>query len=137
MVRILGVDPGKKTGLVMVQDGEVDWFREVVFADMPAALEETVGEANIVAIEKFTISPRTLAGSRQYEALWVTGMVIYAIDRIDPEIKFTLQTPADAKSAFSDDYLREIEMYDAVKGGHARDALRQALLAQRRVLRIG
>ncbi len=128
---ILGIDPGKMTGMCLLVKGEVRWFEEVPFDDIHTVLKDTIPETDLVVVERYTISMRTVKMTRQYEALYTIGMTIY-LTRIH-KVEMTLQSPADAKAAFDDDHLRELGMYDQVVGGHARDALRHALLGERRL----
>lgn len=133
---VLGVDPGGTTGVVVMEprtqavleydelalSGDdtswADWFRRVV---------PSVGT---VAAERYLITTRTTRLTRQYDALDVLGALRYlcAIELVH----LTLQSPADAKAAFADAKLKRLGVWDSVRGGHARDALRHALLASRR-----
>lgn len=81
-----------------------------------------------VAIERFTIAPRTITGSRtgSLDALYTIGAVRYLCDR--EHIPLHLQTPAAAKNALSDERLCDLGLRGATVGPHERDALRHALL---------
>ena len=129
-MKVLGIDPGKTTGWVVVDTDNVILHGQVAFDDAPKLLDSLIVTVNFVAIERFTIGPRTLQLSRQMEAVYVIGGTIFLCEL--SEVPWGLQTPADAKAAFTDDYLKTIEMFDKVAGRHARDALRHALLAIRR-----
>ena len=133
---ILAIDPGKTTGVCMLDvtattSGSVITRPLAIamaphdFFDALAALLEPVDR---VAIEKFTISIRTVKGSRQHDALDIIGAVKYATHQRD--IPLAVQTPADAKNAFSDATLRQLDLWDS--SVHVRDATRHALLAARR-----
>lgn len=137
-MRIIGIDPGETTGIVVITpyEGEIvvadslhltgwaaaDWLAETL------RLNRTDTE---VVIERFTISQRTLQGTRHgpIETLHMIGALRYVCHRYDVTPFF--QTPAQAKSAYSDETLHDLVLWGRVFGPHERDALRHALLHAR------
>jgi hypothetical protein len=130
-VRTLGIDPGGRTGLCLIEDGSVVEDAEVTFDDIITtdALENFMMMTNRVAVERYFITARSVTLSRQPEALYVIGIAMYLAHRF--YLPLRLQSAADAKSAFTNENLRELGLFRAVTGPHARDALRHALLAER------
>lgn len=125
----LGIDPGGTTGVVILQDSQVYYFAEWNIDKVFEGLESWVRQCQNIAIERFVITPKTATNSRQLDALYVIGAVLYVAQRFHREVK--LQSPANAKQAFPNEVLKEMGMFDKVRGQHARDALRHALLAER------
>ena len=132
---LLAVDPGSTSGVVVLyaaKDREtlVDHHAEVPFDKSAAMLQHRVEMVDAIVVERFTIGPRTLTYSRQPEALYVIGGLMLFAQLADKPL--ALQAPADAKAAFPDELLASMGLFTAVKGGHARDALRHGLLYLRR-----
>lgn len=128
-MRILGVDPGGTTGLTLVNTSNEPWRvspSQVDFRGGVAALYLLFKDTEIdgVAVEKYTIAPRTLSRTRQTDALEMIGFVRGLC--ILHGVEFKLQTPADAKLVWSDVRLKENGLW-VPKQEHARDALRHAL----------
>lgn len=141
-MHVLGVDPGGTTGVVLldVEHWQVLFAGELSFSAtveyLYAELIDRIPPApDVVAFEKFTITQRTLKLTRQYEALELIGIgrafcQLAGIEFVRP------QTSSDAKTVWNDDRLHYVHLYDAVRGGHARDALRHALLCAQRKGRV-
>lgn len=135
---ILGIDPGLTNGIVFLDADEgvpeprslVVEHAQVPFPDLPSHLEYRLPEVDLVAIERFVITARTVTLSRQYAPLYAIGGVMFLAKLSGVPVR--LQSPADAKRCFPDEVLKDMGLYRAVKGDHARDALRHALLAARR-----
>jgi hypothetical protein len=134
-LRITALDPGGTTGVAVL-----DWDSRTIpaepdmlvatwqigFDDMPEALWQILGAdrpTNLLAMERFVISPRTISYSRQPEALYVIGGGLF-LAKI-ARIPVRLQGAKEAKQAYPNGALKGWN----VKGPHARDALRHALLA--------
>ena len=133
---VLGVDPGGNTGLCLLRvgagiDTEVVDYGQVTWPGILDVAESWVIRCDAVACERYTITQRTAQLTRQPEALWVIGMFWYLAHA--GEVSMVLQAPADAKSSFSNEYLKELGL--KVTGRHARDALRHACLLVRRAYR--
>ncbi len=147
MTTILALDPGGTTGIVVLRTpSTLIYSAQLEFVDAVHALDSILETDRLrcetpidyVAIERFTITGRTLTGTRAgtHDALNIIGFVRARC--LLKNIKLLpLQAPADAKAAFNDAVLRSTNMYNEVSGPHARDALRHALLAARRLKRLG
>jgi hypothetical protein len=144
-VNVLGIDPGGTTGLAWVNATDecvevLGWSQIDVRDDTGLAafgdLMETLMDVNdVVAIERFFISPRTLTQTRQPDALYIIGLVKYLCLKLGP--KFVMQSASDAKNIWTDDRLKANIDSGFLVGSpkkvkrHAIDALRHALLAAR------
>lgn len=139
-MNILGVDPGGTCGLAVIRwEGELPARAEtspVVWSGQLGAEGEGGAEdalrtllvdrkLDLVAIERFTIGPGTHKLTRSYDALYLIGLT-RALCRWN-DVPMIMQQPASAKTAYSDDRLRELGYW--VPGDHARDAMRHALLS--------
>jgi hypothetical protein len=138
-MRIIGIDPGETTGIVVAQPHE----GEIVIADALhvtgkaapgwlASILTNGGDLRTeVVIERFNISQRTLQGTRHgvMETLYAIGALRYVCDLCNVMPFF--QTPAQAKNAYSDQTLKDLDMWKRVSGPHERDALRHVLLHAR------
>jgi Holliday junction resolvasome RuvABC endonuclease subunit len=143
-VRVVGIDPGKTTGFVVVETtpkkaqvkfcGQIDCSEDAntVFG---RTLAEVIHEYGIekIGCERFVIAQRTLSLTRELDALYVIGVARYIAALQDVTLR--LQTPADAKSAWRDGRIDHNVEKRTIKGNvpfrarpHARDALRHALL---------
>lgn len=133
--RIIAVDPGGTTGLAtaLFHDGrgEVSGFKSFEETDPMDAVHwvhQTMihGPLKVELVaERYTITPRTTRLSRQYDALYVIGGLMYVAHIL--HVPFTLQTPADAKNFASNAKLEAIGWRRPTKGGHADDAARHLL----------
>lgn len=156
MITVVGVDPGKSTGLAILRaqrrpsgpsfsplhrglfgDLEISTvFTSTVSMDqapsmIAGALSSVApGQQFLVACEKFTVSRVTLA-TQQHQSLEVIGMLKYALAdlRALPALRF--QMPADAKGLFPNHRLVTLGVLtrDLRKvSDHEKDALRHATL---------
>lgn len=131
---IYAFDPGGTTGFVMysTENKRVELSGEILFKDAPLAIEKILKTAKItdtIVYEKFIISPRTLQFSRQPDAMYVIGGIIFLATILGLEGCLKAQTAASAKTAYPSERLKELGLFKQVVGGHARDSLRHALLA--------
>lgn len=137
----VAVDPGTTTGLVKLDSHRVQQNRfanrVIDYAQLPFDeavhwLEGALVVADLLVVERFTITQRTLTGSRpgSNDAMHMIGAC--RAMRVRYQVAMELQAPVDAKTAFNDSVLRDIRVYNQVSGTHARDALRHALLASRK-----
>jgi hypothetical protein len=136
---IIGIDPGGTTGAVLIRPAtdNIDVLTNMHLSGLhvtqwvEAELASHPDEDYAVVVEQFTISPRTLTGSRagSMEALYTVGSVRYVCFRSKTPV--VLQTPAAAKNALNDEVLKELGLWHTVSGPHERDALRHALLYAR------
>lgn len=133
-MRILALDPGGTTGTVMVDwDGSLPPTPEsvkviesdqVAFNLMPDWIVTALDLGpDLVVVERFFISERTIRGTRQMEPLYVIGGVLFECARRGLPVR--LQAASSAKMAYPNERLEGWP----VKGRHARDALRHALVA--------
>lgn len=137
-MRLLAIDPGGCTGFVLLDyDGrtpcpgpdalvdswQIDWDGPAV----PEFLADAIRLVDLVVIERFVISARTTKYTRQPEAFYVIGGAICTAE-LDG-VPWVAQAVNTAKDAYPDARLKELGWFSAVKGKHARDALRHALLA--------
>jgi len=135
---IIGVDPGKTTGLFAYSNeprfGFLDrqYLRDEVDAElMPKRMTDLIVKATDyvgfggvhIAVERFIISGRTAKLSQQADALEVTGMV-RAFAKLHTRNEITQYMKANLKFA-NDAALRRAGWYSS-KLGHATDAARQA-----------
>lgn len=129
---ILALDPGKVTGLALIQP----WTSDYVFtAELEVdevvsvfqSIRDHVGAAYLeVVMEAFTISERTLTLSRELDALDLIGYVKLSCRTLG--IPFKLQ-PVQKDSGFaSDSKLKALDWYEKTKDGHKNDALRHLLI---------
>jgi hypothetical protein len=136
---IIGIDPGGTTGVVLIRPApdSVDVLTHMHLDGLHATqwleaeLTSHDHENYAVAIEQFLIAPRTLTASRagSMEAIYTIGSARYVCFKYKTPI--TLQTPAAAKKAISDEVLKDLDLWKKVSGDHERDALRHALLYSR------
>ncbi len=129
-MRILAIDPGGISGIAYVawdghRDPDLLDYAEVPFDEMPEWMSLCLkyNKVSLIVYERFNISPRTLTNTRQPEALYNIGGILY-LAKLNG-IPTREQNPADAKTAYPNDRLTGY----SIKGNHAKDALRHALLA--------
>ena len=132
-MRILGLDPGGTTGAAWIQwDGTtppqpemLEGYAQVPYAEMPQWFDRQLKTCcpDLVAIERFFISPKTITYTRQPEALYCIGGIEFMCAL--HEIPTRQRSASSAKNAWDNERLVGWK----VKGKHAKDALRHALLA--------
>lgn len=133
-MKILGVDPGTTTGLAVinatgVREATMIYTAQVPADEMPHVMQWLIEGryADLIALEKFTISRRTIEVSRQSDPLDVIGGVKWLAALATPPIPVKMQQASDAKTAYTDEELKSLDL--KCTGAHARDAMRHALLA--------
>lgn len=144
MTRVLGIDPGGTTGACLIEwDGRFPLTADTVtvldhwqlsFEEVPWWARITLPRADHVAIEKFLITPQTAKNSREYEALYVIGGILFvaeiqakdAAPHREP-VHIKMRQASVVKNAWGSCRLQETGLHGEVTGGHARDALRHAL----------
>lgn len=134
---LIGVDPGKTTGLFLYSNsprfGFLDrqyLFDEVDAAAMPKRISDLIVKATDyvgysrvhVAVERYIITGRTAKLSQQVDALEVTGMV-KALASLHTSTPVRQYMKANLRFA-NDGALRKAGWYSS-KLGHATDAARQ------------
>jgi len=143
---ILSVDPGKVTGMSLLEWSEVreespkklfSWELDAnEFADMLQENLSSWSSSNLVVVcERFTINAQTIRNSQSPFSLEQIGVLKYLcrVNGISPE-SIILQSPADAKSMFPNEALKKLEIWHKGGEGHANDSLRHALL---RLVKMG
>lgn len=137
---LIAIDPGKASGFAVLDytdldDIKIDYSDELeqfaVSEYVEKMLEdnaesETPNSIEIV-MEKFTVTPQT--GKNSNGENWsseIIGSIRYMAKKHG--IKFTEQTPARAKSFVENDRMRAIGIWHVGGEGHAKDALRHAVL---------
>jgi len=135
-VIIVGVDPGKVTGLAVWCDGcgmshperpdtaEVESSTAVGAVLYRMLAEHGSARANLIAIERFVQSSRK---TRQPHALQVTGEIGALAANLG--IKVVYQSPGPSVKIASNQRLRELGWYVYSRDQHANAAQRHVLLA--------
>lgn len=133
-VIVLGVDPGGTTGLCLLSgttplDARVLFHAQVPVEDMPRVFRQLLGayEVDYVALERFTISGETVKKSRTSAPMDMIGGVKWECALTEPPVLVVMQSRSDAKTAYPNERL--IELGIDVKGPHAKDAAKHALLS--------
>jgi hypothetical protein len=142
---VLGVDPGATTGLALIDVAEsgntlVVETHQLAVKETMLWLRRELPTVDLVGVEKYIITQRTAKLSRQTDALEIIGVVkanlLYILTDLGIEVPLSMHTPADAKTVWNDERLKKHDLYRQAPG-HAKDALRHALLATERAgLRI-
>lgn len=145
---LMAIDPGKASGFVIldleetqisgsppviVYSGEPDQFDACHRASTWLADPER-GPVTHVVMEDFLITPETGKKKETRYSLEVIGAVRYAAAL--HQVKFVLQTPSAAKSFVDNDRLRNMDLWVPGGEGHAKDAMRHAILYLANSLRL-
>lgn len=143
MTLVLGVDPGLMTGLAIIEwDGRTPapehtpgfWYEEVPFHAMAERIKALMNRGvSLVGIERYIISQRTTKFTRQPEASYVIGWVL-GLAQLMGTVEVRQQMMSTAKDAYSNGRLRELGYKIKGDKGHAKDALRHALLSTHKPL---
>lgn len=146
MKYVLSIDPGKASGVCLLEWDEVSDNPEVMYSGEPQP-EEFAGvvvdllnnlshmQSFSVVCERFVINAQTIKNSQAPYSLEQIG-VLKHLCRVSgfsvDDIAF--QSPVDAKTMFPNDKLKKIGTWHKGGEGHANDAIRHALL---RLTRLG
>lgn len=138
---VLSVDPGKATGVGLVEwsgkpedlpkrllsiEVQPEEFAQAVTAGMAGWKEH---DTFIVVCERFTITAQTVRNSQAPYSLEQIGVLKHLCrEAAYPVDKIVMQTPADAKNMFPNKALQTIGIWHKGGDGHANDALRHALM---------
>ena len=140
---ILTVDPGKATGIALLEwtKGEPDplivWSDEVQPDAFAEAVRNGIEYASLnpsfelfVVCERFIINAQTVRNAQAPYSLEQIGVLKQCLRDagISPE-SIIWQSPADAKAMFPNEALKKCGYWHRGGEGHALDALRHALLA--------
>ena len=133
-VIIMGVDPGRTTGVAVIaarriRKASLTLSLHVPIEDAPRFFEEMIygQHIDLIAIERFTISQRTIKVGRDSSPLDVIGGVKWLASLADPAVPYVMQAASDAKTAYTNETLEELGVLP--QGRHAQDAARHAMLA--------
>ena len=146
MIDIIAIDPGLMSGVAHVHVGPNLERTVLSTAELgardtgewlaarlaPFAAAGTLGDVGVVA-ERFMITNKTAQNSQAPWSLQVLGQSQWILWQVAPERELILQSPADAKTAFTNPRLRELGLWHRGGKGHALDALRHAALALHRL----
>lgn len=123
---VLGVDPGKITGLFQAhRDGtltrrQYEW--NSVVARMSSWMDTDTPD--VVVAERFIITSRTAKLSVQQTAIEVIGVMRYLCEQRN--VPFVLQTKGNITKLATDEKLRTVGWYER-GSGHSNDAARHVL----------
>lgn len=125
-MKVLAIDPGKKTGWAVWVDGELIEYGETEHYEWLDEFFSYYGPTDLVVCEDYLITQATLKKSRQLWSLYQIGVFDWLCRR--RKIPFEKQTPAAAKTFSTDDRLKKLGWYYPSPGGHQNDALRHLVL---------
>lgn len=133
VMRLIGVDPGKLTGVCSLNIDENKEIHNVEHLELDPMgygnyIEQVykdwrvAGNKPIVVCESFIITAATAKKSPQPYSLELIGVTKFFMAKAGIQLVF--QTPAQAKRLASNDILKAAGLYKATKGGHAADSAR-------------
>lgn len=125
---VVGVDPGKMTGIAILQLPEVRWLRFEVPPTrvLPCIREALAGhKPDAIACERFVQGTGRRPMSFQGDAQHITGEVSGLAQELG--CPFIRQLAGPSKKIASDKVLKKIGAYIATEDGHANDAARQVI----------
>lgn len=131
-MNIFGVDPGKVTGLSIHRPQFkhfVDECPATVAVQLTWDLLEDisdVGDQAVVVCERYDVTADTLRKTREYDALYVTGSLLYKCDQLG--FQFVQYGRADAKNFSTDKKVKAMGMWLTGGAGHGNDGSRQVIL---------
>lgn len=132
--RLISIDPGKASGFAVLdfsnlKEPSIVYSDELVQFDTVAFVHRSLSEdADLyeVVMEEFKITPQTGKNSAASWSLEIIGAVRYFCELY--KVPFTLQPPSRAKNFVPNDRMKNIGIWHRGGEGHARDALRHAVL---------
>lgn len=125
MTKVLGIDPGPQPGIVMldVQGGAIVSWRAVPAAELDAA----VRSADLVSVERFRISQRTVKSTKAGSTATIEQIGHICGLAAAAGVRVVQYGPDAVKPWATDQRLRAWRL--SPKGDHYRDAARHALYA--------
>lgn len=141
--RVLAIDPGKSSGLAWMRQEDSKIYLESSLEASPDEIIEAIrptlaewkpledGQPPLrLVIEKFTINAMT--SQKSQEASWALR-TIGAVEQAARDVEYPLnaicwQTPAEAKTAFTNDKLKTLGLWHRGGEGHALDSIRHGAL---------
>ena len=141
MTIVVGVDPGKASGIAVVEwDRESGTIPVLKYSletqpesfgdDVSTALAERANSDEFfVACESFVINAQTVRNSQAPWSLENIGVLKYIcrVHKYDP-LQIAFQAPVNAKTMFPNQALQKLGIWHKGGEGHANDAIRHALL---------
>lgn len=133
---LISIDPGKASGFALLDYTDMDDIKIIYSGELEQyETSETVEklltkevEADYeIVMEKFTITAQT--GKNTNGGNWspeIIGSVKYLAQR--EGVPFSEQTPAEAKNFVPNERMKAVGIWHRGGEGHARDALRHAVL---------
>ncbi len=127
---IIAVDPGKESGVWLIDDdghaqgneytaqGALMWLNQVI--------QKYPGRTIYIVGERFTLSREVLKMTRQYDAIEMIGVLRW-FTFFYPWTHLVLQS-RDVKTRVSNDVLRRLGWWRPGTAGHMHDAQRHALV---------
>lgn len=96
-IHVIGVDPGKTTGLARLRNGELTTLAVPALDVRPIVMAWLLEEpGTIIGVERYVITVRTAKLSAQPDALGVTG-ALESLAHEDPRTRLVKQNMSDAK----------------------------------------
>ena len=142
---VLGVDPGKTSGIALImwsgvpdEDPVIEFSQEVTAEAYAGIIEGAFltsmmqADKTIVVCERFVINQATVRNSQAPYSLEQIGVLKHLCrsDRHAPDVEeIRFQAPVDAKNMFPNPALKKLNLWHKGGDGHALDAIRHALLA--------
>jgi hypothetical protein len=143
---IIAIDPGLVSGVAHVQIDDAGAFSVISTAELDpfetgAWLQDRLAsvadmDLAVVAVERFTITPKTATNSAAPWSLEVIGQTRWIFAQAAPGRALVMQSPADAKTIFPNARLKELGLWHRGGKGHALDALRHAALVAHRLRKL-
>lgn len=131
---IIGVDPGKMTGLWFMIDTQHCFGHELPAMEALDEIERVLQLWNTdirpvtFAVERYDIGGFTTKMSRQPDALEVIGAVKFIAHKLDGEQAHVVMQARSSKTRVTDVVLRRLEWWKRGTAGHMHDAQRHALI---------
>lgn len=140
--RVLAIDPGKATGMAWLRGENGKIQLEKTFEAQPEEVIPLLRESLLtwqpqegqpplrIVVEQFIINAQTVQKSQSASwALRTIGAVEQALRDADyPLLAVAWQKPSEAKTAFSNEKLRNLGLWHRGGEGHALDAIRHGAL---------
>lgn len=131
---VIGVDPGKKTGIACLrvtggfvrhETMECDQVDVVPYVEGLLKGTDLASVDVFIGVQRFTINRSTHKKTRQPAASEIVGVV----QELGRKYNVTVDVQSASTAArFIDMTLRRLGIYTVSRGGHANDAMRHALL---------
>lgn len=140
MTYILAVDPGKASGIALLElkpgdEPKIITSGEFQMKEYAKPIRDAIAQARTakaslqVVCERFVINAQTVRNSQAPFSLEQIGILkqVMLDEGLDPDSIF-FQSPSDAKGMFDNPKLKKLEYWYKGGEGHALDAIRHGLL---------